>query len=133
MALAVHSWDISESKLHRAEKREERAARVDIFETLARLQGGSTAGKNDVFCQRRAVLDANAEVFADGVMDWRLKKKKFQRLGAFESEIVEIGEAAQFWRDFKVCTGVREKNPGIYEIGLAFFFACAERRKAETR
>jgi len=29
-------------------------------------------------------------------MDRRLKKQKFQRLGAFESEKVEIGEAPQF-------------------------------------
>ena len=59
----------SEGKLHRAEKREKFAARVDIFETLARSQGGSPAGYQDVFRQRRAVLDANAEVVANGVMD----------------------------------------------------------------
>jgi len=63
----------SESKLHRAKKREECAASVDIFETLARLQGGNPASEHDVFRQRRAILDANTEVFADGVMDRRLE------------------------------------------------------------
>jgi len=66
-------------------------------------------------------------------MDWRLKKKKFQRLGAFESQKVEICEPAKFWRDFKVCAGVRKKNPRIYEIGLAFFFAGAKRRNQAAR
>ena len=57
----------SKSKLHRAEKREECAARVDIFEPVAGLQRGRAACENDVFAQRRAVRHADAEVFADAV------------------------------------------------------------------
>src|SRR5260221_14370028 len=73
----------SESKLHRAKKREECAARVDIFETLARLQGGNPASEHDVFRQRRAKPDAHTEVFGEGVVELRHKKKKIPRGGAF--------------------------------------------------
>src|SRR5260370_10422227 len=120
-------------KRPRREKKERVALRVNLFEPLAGLKGERAAGKDNVCRQRRAVLDDNAEIFADGVMDWRLKKKKFQRLGAFEPQIVEIGEAAQFWRNFKVRAGICEKNSGIYEIGLAFFLAGAERRNQAAR
>src|SRR5256885_10997476 len=89
MALAVHARRISESKLHGAEKREEYAAGVHVFETLSRSEGGSAAGEDDVFGKRRTVFDAHAQVFADGVTDRRLEKKEFERLGAFEAEKID--------------------------------------------
>src|SRR5260370_3517749 len=123
LAFPVHVRRISESKLPETEKREKRAAGVNVFETLPGLQRGSAAGEHDVFGQRWAVLDADAKIFADGVMDGRLEQEKFERLGAFETEKIEIGEAPQFGCDVKVGTGVREKNPGVDDVSLAFFFA----------
>src|SRR5713226_9203851 len=127
LTFAVHGWRISESKLHGTEKREKRAAVVDVFETLPGLQRGSAAGEHNVFGERRAVLDADAKVFTDRVVNGRLEQEKFERLGAFETEKVEIGEAPQFGCDVKVGAGVCEKNPGVDEVGLAFFFAGAQR------
>src|SRR5579859_6215986 len=92
----------SESKLHRAEKRELRAACVDIFETLPRLQRRSTAGKHDVLGKRRSVFDAKACIFPDRVTDGRLKQQKLQRFRPSESQIIEIGEAFQFRSNFEV-------------------------------
>ncbi len=57
----------SERKLHGAEKREKCAARVDVFEPLAGLQGGSAAGQHDVFRERGAVRHTDAKVFANAV------------------------------------------------------------------
>src|SRR5260370_41601123 len=83
VASVVHHSRISESNLHRAEKREVRAARVHIFEPLAWLKRRSAAGEHNVFRERRAILNGDAEVLADGVVDRRLKKDEFKRLGAF--------------------------------------------------
>src|SRR6266478_6049123 len=127
LAFAVHGWRISESKLHGTEKREKRAARVDVFETLSGLQRGSAAREHDVFGQRRAVLDADAKVFTDRVVNGRLEQEKFERLGAFETQKIKIRKASQFGSDLKVRAGVGEKNPGVDEIGLAFFLAGAQR------
>src|SRR5262249_28734391 len=110
------------------EKRELRAARVDIFETLARLERGSASGDHEVLRERRAVFHAEAQVFADGVADGRLKQKKLQRLGVFETQKIEIRETAELGRNLEVCTCVREKDSGIHEISLAFLFAGAQRR-----
>ena len=52
----------------------------------------------------------------------------FERLGAFEAQIVEIGETFQLGSDVKIRACVCEKNSGIHEIGLAFFFAGTQRR-----
>src|ERR1700722_11911289 len=56
-------------------------------------------------------------------MNRRLEKNLFERLGAFEAQVVHIYKAAQFRRDIKICTDIREKNAGIHEIGLALIFA----------
>src|SRR5437016_3033321 len=117
-----------ESKLHGAEKREERAACVDVFETLAWLEGGGAAGKDHIFGERWAVFDADRKVFADGVMDRRLEEEVFERLGAFKTEKVEIGKAPQLGGDFEVAATVGQEDSGVDEIGLTLFFACAERR-----
>ena len=106
MALAVHARRISESKLHGAEKREEYAAGVNVFETLSRSEGGSAAGEDDVFGKRRAVFDADAQVFADSMTDRGLEKKEFERLGAFEAEKIEIREAPQLGCDIEVGASV---------------------------
>ena len=127
LAFAVHDRRISKSKLHGAEKRKERSACVNVFEALAGLQGGSAAGEDDVFGERRAVFDADAEVFSDGVMDGRLEQEKFERLGAFEAEKIKIRKASQLGSDIEVGSGVPNENPGVDEIGLTFFFAGAKR------
>src|SRR5947207_12799307 len=101
MALAVHARRISESKLHGAEKREEYAAGVNVFETLSRSEGGSAAGEDDVFGKRRAGLDADAQVFADSMTDRALEKKEFERLGAFEAEKIEVREAIKISCDME--------------------------------
>src|SRR6267143_113283 len=88
----------SESKLHGAEKREVRAAGVNIFETLAGLESGSSGCENDILAERRAIFRANAEILSNVVADGRLEKEKFERLGTFEAEKVEIGETAKFGR-----------------------------------
>src|SRR6266446_397949 len=118
----------SESKLHRAEKREERAAGVNVFETLAGLQGGRAAGEDDIFGERRAVLDADAEVFANGVVNGRLEEQEFERLGAFEAQKVEIREAPQLRSDIEVGPGVGQEDARVDEIRLPLFFAGAQRR-----
>ncbi len=132
LAFAVHDRRISESKLHGAEKREERAACVDIFETLAGLQCGGAAGEDDVLPEWRAILDADSKVFADGVMDGRLEEKEFERLGAFEAEKVEIREAPQLGSDIELGAGVGQENARVDEIGLTFFFAGAKRGNQAT-
>ena len=116
----------SKRKFAQAEKREERAASVDIFEPLAGLQGGGTTGEDDVFGERRAVFDADAEVGADGVADWGLEKQIFERLGALKAQEIYVGEAFQLGSDVEVGAGVGEKNSRADEIGLALFFAGAE-------
>src|SRR5947207_370551 len=128
LAFTVHDRHISESKLHGAEKREKRAVGVDVFEALAGLQGGSAAGEHDVFRERRAVFDADAEVFADGVVNGPLEEEEFERLGAFEAEKVEIRKAPQLGSDIEVGAGVGQKDAGVDEISLTFFFAGAKRR-----
>ncbi len=60
---------MSEGKLHGAEKREVRAPRVDIFKPLPRLERRSATGEYDIFGEWWAVFHADAEVFADGVVD----------------------------------------------------------------
>ena len=119
----VHDLRISKSKLHGAEKREECAARVDVFEPLPGLQGRCAASKDDVFAEWRAVFDPDAEVLADGVMNGRLEEEKFERLGPFETEKVEIGETSKFGSDVEIGAGVGEEDAGIHKIGLAFLFA----------
>src|SRR5260370_10018744 len=106
---------------------------MNVFESLGGLQRGSAGGENDVLCKRWAVFDADAEVFADSVVNRRLEEKEFQRLGAFEAEKVEIGKAAKFWRKLEVCPGIRQKNPWVDEIGLTFFLAGAKRRNKTAR
>ena len=128
MAFAVHDRRISKSKLHGAEEREERAACVNVFETLARLEGRSAAGEDDVFRQRRTVLDADAKVFTDGVVNGRLKEEEFERLGAFETEKVEIRKAPQLGGDIEVGAGVGQEDAGVDEIRLPFLLAGAKRR-----
>src|SRR6266850_1243565 len=128
LAFAVHDRRISRSKLHGAEKRKERSACVNVFEALAGLQGGSAAGEDDVFGERRAVFDADAEVFADGVVDRRLEKEEFERLSAFETQKVEIRKAPQLGSDIEVGAGVGQEDAGVDEIGLTFFLAGAKRR-----
>src|SRR6266849_4385491 len=118
----------SESKPHRTEKREKRVAGVNVFKTLAGLQRGSAARKDDVFRKRRAVFDADSEVLADGVMNGRLKEEKFERLGAFKTEKVEICEAPQLGGDVEIGAGGGDQEAGIHEVCLAFFVACPERR-----
>src|SRR5207245_10663214 len=68
-----HRLVASESTLRQAEKRELRAARVDVFETLRRLQRRSAGGEHNVFRERRTVFHTDGSVFADGVMNGRLK------------------------------------------------------------
>src|ERR1700704_5204450 len=128
LAFAVHDRRISKSKLHGAEKRKERSACVNVFEALAGLQGGSAAGEDDVFGERRAVFDADAEVFADGVVDRRLEEEEFEPLSAFETQKVEIREAPQLGSDIEVGAGVGQEDAGVDEIGLTFFLAGAKRR-----
>src|SRR6266436_31788 len=60
-------------------------------------------------------------------MDGRLEQEKFERLGALETQKIKIRKASQFGSDLKVRAGVGEKNPGVDEIGLAFFLAGAQR------
>src|SRR2546430_10182248 len=69
LAFAVHDRRISKSKLHGAEKRKERSACVNVFEALAGLQGGSAAGEDDVFGERRGVLQPAAQVFSGRGVD----------------------------------------------------------------
>src|SRR5260370_6201806 len=128
LAFAVHGWRISESKLHGTEKREKRVAGVDVLEPLHGLQRGSAAGEHNVFGKRRAVLDADAKVFTDRVVNGRLEQEKFERLGALETEKIEIREASQLGSDLKVRASVGQKNTRVDEIRLAFFFARVERR-----
>ena len=126
LAFTVHDRHISESKLHGAEKREKRAVGVDVFEALAGLQGGSAAGEDDVFREKRAVFEADAKVFADGVMDGRFEEEDFKRLGAFEAEKIEIRKAPQLGSDIEVGAGIGQEDAWVDEIGLPFFFAGAE-------
>src|SRR5580700_7031164 len=96
----------SERKLHRAEKREERAARVDIFEPVAGLQDRSAACEHDVFGERRSVRHTDAKVFANAVADGGLEQYEFERLGALETKIVEIRKAFELGSDVKIRAGV---------------------------
>src|SRR5580692_6233176 len=118
----------SKRKLHRAEKREKRAARVDIFEPVARLQSGCAGGENDVFRKRRAIRHADAEVFANAVANRRFKQNVFKRLGALKTQVIEIREALQLRRDVKIRAGICKKDSRIDEIRLALFFARTKRR-----
>jgi len=61
---------MSESKLHGAEKREQRTAGVDVFEPLSGLERGSAAGEDDVFCERRPVLDAETRSLRRRCDEW---------------------------------------------------------------
>ena len=84
----------SERKLCGGEKREQRAGGVDVFESLAGLQGGGATGEDDVFGERRAVFEADACVGSDGVTNWRLEEEKFERFSALEAQEIYIGEGA---------------------------------------
>ena len=66
-------------------------------------------------------------------MDGGLKQKKLQRLGAFESQVIGICEPAQLGSDLEIRADVGKKNPRIHEIGLALFFAGAQRRNQAAR
>ena len=123
-----HQDRASKRKLCGAEKREECAARVDVFEPLAGLQGGGAAGEDDVFGERRAVFDADAVVGADGVADVGLEQEVFEGLGALEAKEVDIGETLELGSDVEVGAGVGEKDSRIDEFGLAFVFAGAQVR-----
>jgi len=57
-----------------------------------------------------------------------LEEQKFERLGAFETEKVEIGETSQLGRDLEISAGISQEDARIDEIGLTLFFAGAERR-----
>src|SRR5882762_1501135 len=116
LAFAVHSRRISESKLHGNEKREKRAAGVDVFETPAGQQRGSAAGEHDVLGKRRTVLGADAKIFSDCVVNGRLEQNEFERLGAFETEKIKIREAPHFGSDVEIGSRVGQENPGVDEI-----------------
>ena len=116
----------SERKLHGAEKREECAARVDIFEPVAGLQGRGAARENDVFGERGAVRHTDAEIFANVVADAGFEQDGSERLGALETKVIEIRKTLELGSDVEIRAGVHEKNPGIDEICLALFFAGAK-------
>jgi len=99
------------------------AAGVDVAEALAGLQHGSAAGEDDIFGERRTILQAGAEVFADGVANGRLEEDVFERFGAHEAQKIKVGEAFEFGGDVEIGAGIGEKNSGIDEVGLAFVFA----------
>jgi hypothetical protein len=80
----------SERKLHGAEKREKCAARVDVFEPVAGLQGGSAGRKHDVLREWRAVRHTDAEVFANTVANGSLEQYVFERLSSIETQVIEI-------------------------------------------
>src|ERR1700693_4618579 len=97
-----HLLRASERKLHGAEQREKRPARVNVFEPLPRVQRGSPTGENDVFTQWRTVFNADAEVFANRMADGGLEEQKLERLGAFEPEKIEVCKASHFGSDIEI-------------------------------
>jgi len=96
----------SERKLDGAEKREQCAARVDIFEPVAGLQSGSAAGKNDVFGERRAVRHTDAKILANAVADGGFEQYVFERFGALEPKVIEIRKAFELRSDVKIRASV---------------------------
>src|SRR6266850_1162799 len=123
----------SERKLHGAEKRKKCPARVNIFESLSRLQRGSPAGENDVFTQWRTVFHSDAEIFADRVADGGLEEQKLQRLGAFKPEKIEVCKPSQFGSDLEIRSCVDEEDARVDEIRLAFLFARPKRWNEASR
>src|SRR5271155_3093804 len=56
------------------------------------------------------------------MVNGRVEKNQFQRLGIHEAEIIHVHKPPQFGRYVKIRADVCQKNPGIHKIGLAFVF-----------
>src|SRR5271170_2491663 len=56
------------------------------------------------------------------MVNGRVEKNQFERLGIHEAQVIHVHKPPQFGRYVKIRANVREKNPGIHKIGLAFVF-----------
>src|SRR5271163_2506170 len=101
-------------------------AGVNVAQPLARHQGSRPRSDRNVFRQWRTVAHAEAGIDADRVMDGRLEQQQLERLSVFESQVVDVDEAAQLRREIEVHSQVRQKNTRIHEIGLPFVFVRAQ-------
>src|SRR5208283_3440789 len=116
-------YQSSKRKLGQTEHGELRASGIDITKALAGLQHRGATGQREIFRKWRAILHADAEVFANRVADVRLKEHVFQRLGAHEAQEIEVREALELRRDHEIRARVHQENSGIHEIRLTFFLA----------
>src|SRR5580704_6633871 len=96
----------SESKFCRTKNRKKRAPGVNVAKSLARLQHGSAAGKNNVLRERRSILHADAKILSDRVANRGLKQDVFERLRTHETQEIEIHESLEFRSDIEVGSSV---------------------------
>src|SRR5712692_3293496 len=96
---------LSELQAQVCEQREQRLPRVDVPEAAAGRERGSAAGQNDVLGGRRPVLQTDAVVHADGVVDGRLEQQQLEGLGAVKAQEVDVDHAAQLRCQLEVRPG----------------------------
>src|SRR5207302_7918940 len=102
-------------------------AAIDIAKAVTRREHRCSAGKHDIFGERRAIGYARAVVHADVVADGRLKQDILQWFGAFEAQKVCVGESFELRSDVEIRAGIEQQNSGIDKVGLAFILAGTQR------